>query len=205
MQLEANIRQSLPRVPNMLMAMFCVIGVETMLFAAFISAYLVNRTGATVLLWPPPGQPRLPVESTAFNSLFLLASGYTMYLAFKAMKRPQNRAEQILKWLKISAFLGATFVILQGKEWLNLIGFGLTATSSLYGAFFYLIIGAHAFHVLVGIIIIAIVLKNLQNNQRLLDSHSVFIKSQTGLLACCIYWFFVVGLWPILYYLVYLL
>ena len=37
-----------------------------------ISAFLIVKGGSAV--WPPPGQPRLPIEATAFNTAVLLAS-----------------------------------------------------------------------------------------------------------------------------------
>src|SRR3989337_2269930 len=43
--------------------MLIFLGAETMLFAGFVTAYLVFRLGAPV--WPPPLQPRLPVGVTA--------------------------------------------------------------------------------------------------------------------------------------------
>src|SRR3990170_3089509 len=57
--------------------MLIFLGAETMLFAGFVTAYLVFRLGAPV--WPPPLQPRLPVGVTAVSTAVLLLSGYTMW------------------------------------------------------------------------------------------------------------------------------
>ena len=58
---------------NGLLGMLLFVMAEAMLFAGMISAFTIVRSGA--LVWPPPGQPRLPIEATAFNTLVLLASG----------------------------------------------------------------------------------------------------------------------------------
>src|SRR3990172_8513555 len=62
--------------------MLIFLGAETMLFAGFVTAYLVFRLGAPV--WPPPLQPRLPVGVTAVSTAVLLLSGYTMWRALRA-------------------------------------------------------------------------------------------------------------------------
>ena len=52
------------------------------------------------------------------------------------------------KWLGISILLGAFFLVFQGYEWIQLLKFGFTLSSSVYGGLFYLLIGAHGFHVM---------------------------------------------------------
>ena len=39
---------------------------------------------------------------------------------------------------------GAIFLVIQGYEWIELIHFGLTVSSSVYGGLFYTLIGFHA-------------------------------------------------------------
>jgi len=59
---------------------------EIMLFMGFISAYVIVENAALPGLWPPPGQPRLPVERTAFNTAVLLASGVLLFFANRAFR-----------------------------------------------------------------------------------------------------------------------
>jgi cytochrome c oxidase subunit III len=86
------------------------------------------------------------------------------------------------------------FVLLQGVEWVRLLREGLTMTSSNHGAFFYLIVGAHALHAMVAIAALSYVYF-LMHRARL--SSSTFIATQ-------VFWYFVVVLWPIIYLRVYL-
>ncbi len=163
---------------------------EAMFFAGLISALTIVRAGAGGD-WPPPGQPRLPLEATAFNTLVLLASGVTVWLAGRAhAARPERRQRLML----ISLGLGSTFVVLQGIEWQALLRAGMTLTSSHQGSFFYLIVGAHALHALIAIVFISI---------------ACWRSSRSALNAewfrgFRIYWYFVVLLWPLLYLKVYL-
>jgi cytochrome c oxidase subunit 3 len=173
--------------------MLVFLGAETMLFAGFVAAFLVFRLGAPV--WPPPSQPRLPVGLTGVNTAVLLASGYTMWRAVQALRR-RERA-QVRSRLGQTALLGASFLGLQGGEWLRLLRFGLTADSGIYGGLFYLVIGAHAAHVAGAVIGLAALVW-------LTASGGFAPRDALRLSAFSLYWYFVVGLWPVLYVLVYL-
>ena len=61
-----------PLVANSVMGMLLFVIIEAMLFAGMISAFTIIRSGA--MIWPPPDQPRLPIERTAINTAALLAS-----------------------------------------------------------------------------------------------------------------------------------
>ncbi len=180
-----------PLLPNGVLGMVCFITMEIMFFAALISAYMIVKSG--MLFWPPPGQPRLPVEWTAFNSLVLLASGWLLFKAERSFRQEKN-GDAAYRLFRLSIYLGTFFVIFQGFEWIRLIGFGLTMTSSIYGGFFYLIIGAHGSHAITALIIMALMLKKMRE------------KQLTAVEFWCaqIFWYFVVGVWPILYILLYL-
>lgn len=164
-----------------------------MLFAGLISSYLVLRLGAAV--WPPPLQPRLPVAVTGVNTLVLLASSVAMALAGRALARRDRRA--VVARLRLAAALGALFLIVQGYEWVRLVGFGLTLSSGSYGTAFYTLIGAHALHVVAALAWLAVTL--------VMASRGRFDHGRTSAArACAMYWHFVVGLWPVLYVAVYL-
>lgn len=181
------------RVDGVRLGMLIFLGAETMLFAGFVAAYLVFRLGAPA--WPPPGQPRLPIEVTGANTAVLLSSGYTLWRALKAARRGSYAA--LAGNLAFTALLGLTFIGVQGYEWMRLLRFGLTASSGIYGAVFYTLIGAHALHVAGALAWILIFLfgKCLRMSA---------VPEGGSLPALAMYWYFVVGLWPLLYTLVYL-
>lgn len=178
--------------PNGIIGMLFLLATEIMFFGGLISAYIINRAGTGA--WPPPGQPRLAVELTGVNTFFLLLSAATIYLVNSKLINKNLPAAK--KLMVATIFLGLTFLFIQGSEWVKLLNFGLTTRSGLYGAFFYTIIGAHALHVLVGISVLFYLLFSFKSQP--LEEISVRVKVG-GL-----YWYFVVGIWPVLYYLVYL-
>lgn len=179
-----------PLLPNGVMGMMIFVATEVMFFSGLISAFVIGKSNA-IGGWPPPGQPRLPVEETAFNTAALLASGVCLFLANRAFLEGKARAKGLLL---ATILLGGFFVVFQGAEWVALIGEGLTLTSGQLGGFFYLIVGTHALHVIAGFAIL------LYTYRRLLQgdlSRFAFWPAQ-------IFWYFVVGVWPLLYWLVYL-
>lgn len=179
---------------NAILATMFLIAGEVMFFAGLVSGFLVLRMGTAV--WPPPLQPRLPVGVTGLNTLVLLASSVAVFLAGRALSRGNRRAA--IRGLQAAATLGALFLIVQGYEWVRLVHFGLTMSSSTYGATFYTLIGTHALHVLGALVWLSLTRRSLARG-RFADGRTAPAS------ACAIYWHFVVALWPILYVLVYLL
>jgi heme/copper-type cytochrome/quinol oxidase subunit 3 len=187
------VRLNRPIGSNAWLATVMLLGAEAMFFAGLIGAFLVFRVGSAV--WPPPFQPRLPIGVTGVNTLVLIASAITMRLAVQANRRSERaRLVRMLSW---TAVLGATFLAIQGYEWVRMIHFGLTVSSSVYGGLFYTLIGFHGAHVLGALIWLSVVWLKARQGQ-------YSRKHYTGLQTCGMYWIFVVALWPILYGLVYL-
>lgn len=178
---------------NARLGMLTLIGGETMFFGGLVIAFLHLRLGAPV--WPPPGQPRLPIGLTALNTLVLLASSWAFTRALGAV-RGGDRAG-LLRWLGWTWGLGALFLLIQGVEWARLVGFGLRMSSGVYGATFYTLIGIHAAHVLGAVVWLGVVLGLARAGRFTARRHA-------GLVCCAMYWHFVVALWPVLYLLVYL-
>lgn len=188
--LKVNPRK--PAIPNGVVGMLFFIASEVMFFAALVSAYMILRAGVPV--WPPWGQPRLPVVATAFNSLVLFASGFLLVVSGRqyALDKAGYKKTYLL-----ALIAGVFFVMAQGYEWVGLINFGLTMTSSNYGGLFYLIIGTHAFHACAALVcLVWVYLKFGVEEKESIQASFTTVR---------IFWLFVVGLWPILYTTVYLL
>jgi heme/copper-type cytochrome/quinol oxidase subunit 3 len=171
--------------------MIVFVAIEIMMFSGLISAFIITREGAAGGVWPPPGQPRLPVEETAINTVALLLSGATLFWAERSFRKTAAKAA----WpLFITLLLGIFFIGAQGREWVALIDQGLTLVSSAYGGFFYLIVGMHGLHASAALLALVWAWVRLKRG-RLKD---------TEFWAVQVFWYFVVGLWPLLYWLVYL-
>jgi heme/copper-type cytochrome/quinol oxidase subunit 3 len=178
-----------PLVSNAVLGTLIFIFTEVMLFAGLISAHSIARASSAVG-WPPPGQPRLPFEETAVNTAALLLSGVAVFVAQRRFRRGRSRA---FAPLALGFALGAFFVLFQGVEWVRLIGEGLTLTSSTHGAFFYLIVGVHGLHAVAALIALGSALLRLRRT----------LLPPSVLSATALFWYFVVGVWPVIYFRVY--
>ena len=179
-----------PRViSNGVLGMSLFVLTEIMFFAGMISVFNIVRASAAV--WPPLGQPRLPIEETAVNTLALFASGFCFYLAQRRFAT--SRASARLP-LTLAIVFASIFVLFQGYEWISMIAQGLTLTSSTLGSFFYLIVGVHALHVIAALVLM------IQTWRR----HARGWLQPSQLATTAVFWYFVVGAWPIIYWRVYL-
>ena len=84
-----------PVIPNGVLGMLIFIFTEVMFFSGLISAHAIVKSQQAGLMWPPYGQPRLPVEETALNSLALLVSGVVLVLTWFAFRREKNSARTL--------------------------------------------------------------------------------------------------------------
>jgi cytochrome c oxidase subunit 3 len=178
------------RVPNAVLGMVIFVAAEVMFFAALVSAHTIARSTALGGVWPPPGQPRLPVERTAFNTAVLLLSGVLLWRANHYMNSLPRLSR---RYLEGAVGLGIAFVSLQGVEWVALLREGLTLRSSSHGAFFYLIVGAHALHAVAAIVALAWVYLLMRRGKQVPEA---FAATQ-------VFWYFVVLVWPVIYLRVY--
>jgi heme/copper-type cytochrome/quinol oxidase subunit 3 len=173
--------------------MLMLLGGEAMFFGGLVVSFLHLRLEAPI--WPPPGQPRLPVGLTAVNTVVLLASSAMLVRALRRGRA--GDAAGLVRGLGWAWVLGALFLVIQGVEWSRLVHFGLRMSSGVYGATFYTLIGIHGAHVLGAVVWLTVVLW--------LARRGAYARTRrAGLVCCAMYWHFVVALWPILYLLVYL-
>jgi cytochrome c oxidase subunit III len=183
-----------PIIGSAHLAILMLIASELMLFSGLIGSFLVYRLAAP--FWPPPGLPRLPIAVTWTNTFVLLSSAVTMTLALRAVHRNQRRL--LRRWLGATALLGITFLAVQGSEWVRLIAHGLRLSSGVYGGTFYTLIGCHGLHVAAAVTWLACVFLLAMRGR-------YSAKNATGVEICAMYWYFVCGVWPVLFALVYLM
>ena len=173
-------------VPTSVLGMLLLVGAEVMFFAGLISAFTITQAGARPGTWRLPSEPVLPAAATAFNTTALLASGLLLVRAGRQYRREPASATNtvLLAWV-----LGAVFVVLQGREWIGLLGQGLTIRSSTLGSFFYLIVGAHGLHAAGALVGLGVAWWRLRQGTL---SPGFLLGAQT-------FWYFVVGVWPVIY------
>lgn len=197
--LDQNRRVRRHRFPEEgIIAMLIFLIFDAMMFAGMVGIFMLTRTAAGAA-WPPAGQLWFPPEAMAINTAVLLVSGALVFLAARAWEK---RGARIGRLLFSAIVLGACFVFFQGVLWVALIRQGLTLTSSQHGNFFCLIAGMHAANVVGALIFLGVVwrrLKPLRDDEAPRGS-----PGRSTFLAARMLWYFVVGVWPVLYLSLYL-
>lgn len=132
-------------------AMACLIIAESAIFTIFVVAYLYyagrSLSGPT---------PREVLETPIFFTICLLSSSLTIHLAERFLARGVRGG--FLGFLFLTILLGGLFLFGTGLEWHRLIyEHGLTISTNLFGTTYYSLVGLHAFHVTVGLIMLTIV------------------------------------------------
>src|ERR1700704_3501963 len=133
-------------------AMASLIIAESAIFTIFVVAYLFymgkSLSGPT---------PREVLETPIFFTICLLSSSVTIHLASRFLERGK-RGTFLALWF-FTIVLGGLFLYGTGQEWHRLIyEHGLTISSNLFGTTYYSLVGLHAFHVTVGLLMMIVVL-----------------------------------------------
>ncbi|HWW97422.1 MAG TPA: cytochrome c oxidase subunit 3 [Edaphobacter sp.] len=172
--------------------MACLITAESAIFLIFVVAY-IYYIGKS-LSGPLPQQV---LELPILGTICLLSSSVTVHFAVSGLRK--NNLRSCTMWLAGTVLLGAVFLMGTAREWYHLIhDFGLTIRTNLFGTTFYSLVGLHATHVVIGLIMLTIALT-------LLLSGRVKEKHAERLEVLSLYWHFVDGVWVVVFLVVYVL
>lgn len=176
--------------------MACLIVAESAIFLIFVIAYLYyigkSLSGPT---------PREVLTLPIFSTICLLSSSITVHFACAGFHKGARGAGTL--WLASTITLGTIFLVSTGMEWHHLIYHdGLTIQTSLFGTTFYSLVGLHASHVLVGLILLttALILAFRDVPQKITDA-----KFTQKLEVLSLYWHFVDAVWVVVFTVVYIL
>jgi cytochrome c oxidase subunit III len=179
------------------LGMWLFITSDVLTFTALLVAYTYSRLSNPGWSRPFPFYPSI-VFSTVMT-IVLLFSSLTMVMAVAAANRGQRGLAA--KWVLATMAGGLGFIGLHLREWLHLIGEGLTTGhnpwggSPLFGAVFFGITGLHMTHVAIGVIYLGIIAWGFASGK--FDSEDVEVSG--------LYWHFVDLVWMFVFPLVYLM
>ena len=178
---------------------------EVMFFGGLFAAYFIARADSGQ--WPPvdvlnnlkaSGDIKESVELELewvlplIATIVLVISSVTMQLAVMAIQKG-NRSGMI-KYLSISVALGLSFLAMQMYDYSQL---SFRAGDTIFGTTFYTLVGFHAFHVTIGLLMLVLML-SLFLRGRIAGPHSL------GLELVSWYWHFVDVVWVVVFAVVYL-
>jgi len=167
---------------------------EMAFFGTLVMAYLVylgkSATG------PTPSEA-LSLPLVIGTTICLLSSSLTVHLAEKFLHSGNTFAFKVL-WIW-TILLGTLFLLGTAYEWYGLIWeHGLTISRNLFGTTFFTLVGFHAAHVTVGVLLLILMLVLFQR-QRIVGTNPIGIQLVSW------YWHFVDGVWIVVFTVVYLI
>jgi cytochrome c oxidase subunit III len=172
--------------------MWCLIAAESAMFIIFVVAYLYYAGKS--LSGPTPNDVlRVPI----FGSICLFSSSVTIAFAERAVER--GDLARFGRWWFVTLALGALFIAGTVREWARLIYHdSFTISTNLFGTTFYSLVGLHAFHVVVGLIGLSIIMAfGLLGFVRKEHARQVRVFSM--------YWHFVDAIWAVVLPVVYII
>jgi len=175
-----------------MVGILCLIAAESAVFIIFVVAYIFYL-GKSISGPSPRDVLDIPIVGT----ICLLSSSLTVYLAVGALRK--SKVGLCSLWLAATVLLGGVFLAGTALEWRQLIyKDGFTVRTNLFGTTFYSLVGLHATHVVVGLVMLALALvfalrgRVTEANAERLDVLSL-------------YWHFVDAVWVVVFTVVYVL
>lgn len=174
-----------------MVGMACLITAESAIFIIFVVAYVFylgkSLTGPT-----PHDVLKLPMVAT----ICLLSSSISVHFAVSALHKGKQGMCSI--WLGATVLLGSIFLGSTAYEWYDLIYHdGLTIQTNLFGTTFYSLVGLHASHVIIGLLMLSLALIFSMRGQ-LKSKHTERLE------VLSIYWHFVDAVWVVVFSVVYI-
>lgn len=158
-----------------------LIATEATLFATLVFSYFYLRWSSKTG-WPPDGMPDPKIARPLIMTAILVGSGFTALMAERAVRRDDRLG---LRWSLALTFLG-------GSAWLGLQAWDytekvkdFTPKTNTYGSLVYTLTGAHAVHLIAGVLILGWVLLRAWRG-------AYGVRSHLGVSIAALYWYFVV-------------
>jgi len=164
-----------------------------MMFTSLSSAYIVRSASSND--WVSLPMPKILLASTAL----ILGSSVTIEIARRKLKAALSGP--YATWLFVTVLLGIGFVVAQVLAWRQLARQGIYLASNPHSSFFYLLTGAHAVHLLGGLLGLSFL---WLRSRRQVTEPGPIAKRKAATDAVSIYWHFMDALWIYLFLLLFL-
>jgi cytochrome c oxidase subunit 3/cytochrome o ubiquinol oxidase subunit 3 len=172
--------------------MACLIVAESAIFLIFVVAYIYYEGRS--LSGPTPAQV---LETPIFGTICLLSSSITIHYCVAALRKGKMRL--FTAQLAATVVLGLIFLVSTASEWHHLIfDEGLSIQTNLFGTTYYSLVGLHASHVVVGLIMLGLVLIFALFGW-VKQEHTEKVETLS------LYWHFVDAVWVVVFTVVYVL
>jgi cytochrome o ubiquinol oxidase subunit 3 len=176
-----------------ILGFFVYIMTDLIMFAALFATFAVLRNNT---FGGPGGAELFSLNNALLETFILLASSFTCGLAMLGVI--SGKVKQVYLWLAATFGLGLWFLILELKEFGELISHGHTWQSNAFLSAFFTLVGTHGLHIIVGLLWIAVAVG-------MIFKKGLTSKIVSQLTRLSLFWHFLDVVWIFIFTIVYLL
>lgn len=165
---------------------------DLVIFSVYFFIFMYHRGQQHELFLD--SQHQLSQNLGVLNTLVLLTSSWFVARGVHAARAQEP--SRALRLIVLGGLCGVLFIAIKAYEWASEISHGLTLASNDFFMFYYMLTGVHLFHVVLGLIILAVVVRDLRNPKLRRTS-----MTETG----ASYWHMVDLLWIVIFALLYVM
>lgn len=165
---------------------------DLVIFGVYFIIFMIKRMQEPELFLQ--SQQHLSQNIGVINTLVLLASSWLVargVLAARAGHHPHA-----LRLTAYGGLCGVLFLLIKAFEWSSKISQGLTLPRNEFFAFYFMLTGVHLLHVVMGLIILGVVLREL---------HDPALRRVSMVETGAVFWHMVDLLWIVVFALVYVI
>lgn len=184
---------ALSRSKNPYLLMVVLSMASSLLFFLFITGVYAVRSHNTD--WHPAGIPAVFFAST----ILVVAISVALHIAY--LEYQQEKYRKYGRYLLVAFTLGFMFVLMQVSGWIEWYSKGVLMDNSAQAAFIYILSGIHLAHVVIGMILLGIVLRDASKVRNYVEGFITSINpKKTNLLkSTVLFWHFLDCLWVYLF------
>ncbi len=164
---------------------------DLVIFGAYFIVFMVHRAMAPAEFLA--AQQNLDVTIGVLNTVVLLTS--SLFVARGVIAAREGRADSAIRLIYAAGGCGLLFIVIKIYEWSTKLAAGHTVSNEFF-SFYYVLTGVHLFHVGLGLIILAVCVRELRAPER----RRISLVEQGA-----IYWHMVDLLWIVIFALLYVM
>ena len=165
---------------------------DLIIFGGYFIIFMVHRAMSPQQFLE--SQQHLNLNIGAVNTLVLLTSSWFVARGVQAARADDH--PRALRLTYLGGLCGVLFIAIKAYEWTAKVAQGYTMSSNEFFMFYYMLTGVHLFHVMLGLVILGVVVRELRNPRRRRVS---MVESGAT------YWHMVDLLWIVIFALLYVM
>ena len=165
---------------------------DLVIFGGYFIIFMVHRAMSPQVFLE--SQQHLNLNIGALNTIVLLTSSWFVARSVQAARAGDH--SRALRLTYLGGLCGVLFIAIKAYEWTAKVAQGYTMPSNEFFMFYYMLTGVHLFHVVLGLVILGVVVRELRNPRRRRVS-----MAESG----ATYWHMVDLLWIVIFALLYVM